>query len=158
MTSKENGITIGLDKSNKNELKCEFYSVYAIEDIRRCFIMKNEFKTIMNFCDKNNIEVCTLSINILEKVDLNNKEEVDKALKLIEGNMSDNLPFDRDIMYAVRQSLGLEKYDTSKDDIIATMDKDKILDNVCTWNGLINYGYIIKNWVENIYGVELKSE
>lgn len=59
------------------------------------------------------------------------------------------------ILRYVRQNLGLDANDTSKDDIIAKMPKREILDRVCNWNGLINYGGQVKGWIEDIYGVEL---
>jgi tryptophanyl-tRNA synthetase len=52
-------------------------------------------------------------------------------------------------------SVGLDPDDTSKDEIIQQYDKDTVLDEVAEWNGLINYGSIIKSWIEDIYGIKL---
>ena len=60
-----------------------------------------------------------------------------------------------DIMEAVRQNLGLEFDDTSKDDEISEMSRDEILDRVCEWNGLIGYGSQIREWIEDIWGIDL---
>ena len=50
------------------------------------------------------------------------------------------------------------KLDESKDDEIAEMSKEEVLDRVCNWNGLIGYGSTIKQWIEDIYGVNLEDE
>lgn len=63
--------------------------------------------------------------------------------------------YSKEIMVAVRQNLGLEEDDESKDAEIMEMDKDEILDKVATWNGLLGYGNTIKTWVEDIYNVAL---
>jgi hypothetical protein len=59
------------------------------------------------------------------------------------------------IMSDLRQRRRLEGNDTSKDELIMNMNKDRVLDEVCNWNGLINYGSTIRNWVEDIYGIKL---
>ena len=59
------------------------------------------------------------------------------------------------IMRYVRQNLDLEPDDTSKDSIINKMSHDDILSRVCEWNGLINYGSTIRNWIQSIYHVSL---
>lgn len=59
------------------------------------------------------------------------------------------------IMEDVRQNLGLEPDDTSKDDEINEMSRDEILDRVCEWHGLIHYGDTIREWIENIWGIDL---
>lgn len=59
------------------------------------------------------------------------------------------------IMEAVRQNLGLEADDISMDDEIAEMSKDEILSRVCNWNGLLNYGCTVREWVVDIWGIDL---
>lgn len=59
------------------------------------------------------------------------------------------------IMENVRQRLGLEAYDTSKDDIINEMTADVVFEHVCNWNALIGYANTIKTWVKDIYGIDL---
>ena len=61
------------------------------------------------------------------------------------------------IMEDVRQNLGLEADDTSKDDEISEMSRDEILDRVCEWNGLIGYGSTVREWVENIWVNDLDA-
>lgn len=65
--------------------------------------------------------------------------------------------YSNEIMNCVRQNLGLEKDDTSKDDYINNMSKSEVLNRVATWNGLIRYGETIKGWVKDIYNVELED-
>lgn len=45
--------------------------------------------------------------------------------------------YNNDIMEAARQRMGLEKDDTSKDDIIMKMDKEDVFREYCQWNGLL---------------------
>lgn len=61
------------------------------------------------------------------------------------------------IMEAVRQNLGLEADDTSKDDEINEMTRQEVLDRVCKWNGLIGYADTIREWIEDIWGVDLDN-
>ena len=58
------------------------------------------------------------------------------------------------IMRNVRQSLGLEPDDTSKDDIINEMEKDEVLKMFWQWEGIIGYADKIKSSVVDIYGYE----
>lgn len=59
------------------------------------------------------------------------------------------------IMEAVRQNLGLEADDTSRDDEISGMTRQEVLTRVCNWNGLINYAETIREWIEDIWGIDL---
>ena len=59
------------------------------------------------------------------------------------------------IMEMVRQHLGLELYDTSRDEEINNMSHGTVLDHVMEWEGIIGYGYTIPQWIKDIYGIEL---
>lgn len=61
------------------------------------------------------------------------------------------------IMKDVRQRLGLEEDDTSRDNEINTMGKYRVLCMVCNWNGLIDYGSTIADWIDDIYGFNLRN-
>lgn len=63
--------------------------------------------------------------------------------------------YSKGIMGDLRERRDLDRNDTSQDEEIMKMSKDEVLDEVATWNGLIGYGYTIKSWVEEIYGIEL---
>ena len=62
------------------------------------------------------------------------------------------------IMARVRQKLGLEEYDTSKDSQINGMSKDEVFRACLEWEGIIGYEWNIRNWVEEIFGVKLRWE
>ena len=47
------------------------------------------------------------------------------------------------IMRAVRQNIGLDEDDTSRDEEIMEMDGEEIVDRYLTWNGIIGYTYNI---------------
>ena len=59
------------------------------------------------------------------------------------------------IMEIVRQHLGLEPYDTSRDSEISEMSHDAVFEHVLEWEGIIGYQYTIPGWIKDIYGVEL---
>lgn len=63
--------------------------------------------------------------------------------------------YPEEVMEAIRQNLGLESDDSSMDDEIMKMSKDEVFDRLLTWNGFINYGGTIREWVNDVYGVEL---
>lgn len=55
------------------------------------------------------------------------------------------------IMENVRQNLGLEKDDTSKDDMIMQLDKEEVFNRYCEWRGLLGgYGYLLWDVVNDI--------
>ena len=61
------------------------------------------------------------------------------------------------IMEKVRQRLGCELVtDTSKDAGINDMSKNEVFDACLEWEGIIGYGYMIKGWIKDIYGVTLE--
>lgn len=56
------------------------------------------------------------------------------------------------IMRAVRQNIGLEEDDTSRDAEIMEMNGEEIVDRYLTWNGIIGYTpYIIDVVSQAIY-------
>lgn len=59
------------------------------------------------------------------------------------------------IMGDVRQNLGLEPDDESMDERINTMTRQEVFNRVCNWNGLINYAGMLREWVEDIWGIDL---
>lgn len=100
----------------------------------------------------------------LSDEELFNSERVNaviKELKIYEQNLSspDNANKYPDyIMQYVRNSLGLDEYNTERDNEINSMDKEEVLNRVCNWKGLIDYGNTIKHWVEDIYKVSLEPQ
>ncbi|MDE7423945.1 MAG: hypothetical protein K2N51_09660 [Lachnospiraceae bacterium] len=65
--------------------------------------------------------------------------------------------YNNDIMEAVRQRMGLEKDDTSKDDEIMKMDKEEVFREYCQWHGLSGAWYLdILEVIGNIYNVSLE--
>ena len=66
-----------------------------------------------------------------------------------------SIPYPEYIMQKVRQHIGLEDYDTSRDADIARMTHSDVLQHCLEWEGIIGYAYQIKDWVERIFGVTL---
>lgn len=70
---------------------------------------------------------------------------------------SDKMKYPDRIMKSVRQNLGLNEMDTSRDLEIYQMSRKEVLNAVCTWEGLINYGYKISRWIEDIWQIRLEE-
>lgn len=63
--------------------------------------------------------------------------------------------YPENIMECVRQRLGLEKYDDSKDEEINQLLPDEVFEHVCNWNGILGYATTIKSWIGDIYKIDL---
>lgn len=59
------------------------------------------------------------------------------------------------ILKMLRQRDGLDEDDKSNDDVFNSYSHNEAFDQACNWEGLINYGCIIRDWIEDIYGVKL---
>ena len=55
------------------------------------------------------------------------------------------------LMRSVRQSIGLEEDDTSRDDAIMEMDSYELLDRFLEWEGIIGYTQKIVNILKEIF-------
>lgn len=62
------------------------------------------------------------------------------------------------IMPTIRNGLGLDAYNTERDDEINSMDKDELFNQLCSLNGFGRYGNTIRQWVEDIYNVSLEQQ
>jgi hypothetical protein len=121
--------------------------------------MKNDYKDIFKYLEENELGVSSLNINLIENRDLgdpNTLIEVKEIIDRYENNSSNK--YSEDIMTQLRQRRGLEKYDISEDEEINNMSKDKVFSDLFGWNGLGSWDYTIKNWIKEVYGVELDSE
>ena len=65
------------------------------------------------------------------------------------------MTYPENILRLVRQNLDLEPTDTSMDEEINNMSRNEVLNRVCEWEGLIDYGRVIREWIKDIYGVDL---
>ena len=61
------------------------------------------------------------------------------------------------IMEILRKRLGLDEDDTSRDDFINIYSPSEAFEEVCTWEGFINYASEIKYWIECIYGIDIDA-
>lgn len=62
---------------------------------------------------------------------------------------------DKKIIGDVRENLGLEREDTSKDNRIDGMSPNEIFKRWCEWNGFINYSGTFREVISSIYGVDI---
>jgi hypothetical protein len=62
-----------------------------------------------------------------------------------------------DVTLAVRQNLGLEDYDGSKDSLIEQMIPDEVWKRFCEWNGFLgSWPEVLKSALFDIYKMEQK--
>jgi len=66
--------------------------------------------------------------------------------------------YSESIMDRCRQRLGLKEGDTSCDLDIAGWSRNKVFGECLAWEGIIGYSLMIRNWIEEIYGIELDEE
>lgn len=76
----------------------------------------------------------------------------------IYNNPNMTYKYNDEVMKAVRQSLGLDGNDTSRDSDIMQMDKKDVFEHYCLWNGLLGYHYqYLLEAVESIFDVKLSE-
>lgn len=59
------------------------------------------------------------------------------------------------IMKKLRQRLGLEEDDTSRDTEINMYSPNEAFEGVLEWEGILGYAFYIKMWIEDIYKIDL---
>jgi hypothetical protein len=66
--------------------------------------------------------------------------------------------YDLHVLEDVREGMGLEATDDSRDDEINSMSRAEVFKRYLEWNGIIGYASDIKRAIEDIYDVQLKEE
>ena len=74
----------------------------------------------------------------------------------MENIMKNTEKINSDIIRDVRENLGVEPNDTSKDDMINLMSPDEIFSRWCEWNGYINLSREFKRVIGNVYGIDIE--
>ena len=121
---------------------------------------QERFNITKQILEENNLSVCTLNIKQFDKVSelqliVGAKDVVEKIKRYEEHIDSDKMKYPEHIMRCIRQNLGLDEMDVSRDLEIYSMSRKEVLNAVCTWNGLVGYGYTVAGWVEDIYQIKL---
>jgi len=97
----------------------------------------------------------------LSDSDLYNEEKLDEAaLKIVayyDRLDKQNTRYPENIMSTVRLYHGLDKLDTSKDEQINEYQPNEVFDIVLKYEGIEGYSYTIKNWIKDIYGIDLDN-
>lgn len=70
-------------------------------------------------------------------------------------NESTEMPYPDYILRDVRQNMGVEPDDESRDDEIRTMSPTEIFDKWLEWQGIIGYSHRILNAIEEIFDIDL---
>lgn len=79
---------------------------------------------------------------------------IDKCEARIQSNTN---KYPENIMESVRQSIDLEEWDDSQDNEINEMTPNEIFEHVCTWEGFYSYADTIKQWINDIYKIDLDA-
>jgi len=91
-----------------------------------------------------------------ELVDIVKVEEIIEQINLYEKRRDENPNrYPEEIMQFLRQRHGLNKYDTSKDEMLSEFEPKEAFEEVCNWNGFYNWAGQFKSWIKDIYGIEL---
>lgn len=64
--------------------------------------------------------------------------------------------YNKEVMEACRQRMGLYKDDKSCDVDIWNMPRKKVFREYCEWNGLTGWSNKLLDVIQNIYGTELE--
>lgn len=123
---------------------------------------QERFNIVKQILEENDLSVCTLNIKQFDKVSelqlIAGAKDIVKKIKRYEEHIdSNNMKYPEYIMMCVRQNLGLDEIDVSRDMEIYSMSRKEIFNAVCTWNGLIGYGNTIVDWVKDIYQISLND-
>lgn len=119
----------------------------------------SKYMEILDKYDEGNSSWNWEILDQLSDQELFDENKVAEKMTIIQRHQTrlENNPnkYSESIMECVRQRLGLEKYDDSRDEEINCLSPDEILDHVCNWNGLIGYASTIKSWIGDIYKLKL---
>lgn len=117
-------------------------------------------KRYMEILDKYDEGNSSWNLGILDKLsdeDLYNEEKIVEKINIIQKHQerieNNSNRYTEDIMECVRQRLGLEKFDDTRDEEINQLSPDKVFNHVCNWNGFLGYATTIKSWIKDIYKV-----
>lgn len=124
------------------------------------------FKTVMDILNKYDMGSSCVNHEMFDKLkdeELTNITKVEAIIKQIElyeqRRDSNSNRYPEEIMQFLRQRHGLDKYDTSKDEMLNEFEPKEAFEEVCNWNGFYNWAWQFKSWIKDIYGIELdKSE
>jgi len=124
------------------------------------------FKMVMDILNEYDFGCSCTNITMFEKLkdeeltDTTKVKEIIEQIELYEQRLEQNPNrYPEQIMQFLRQRRRLDKYDTSEDNELNEINPEKAFEEVCNWNGFYNWAGTFKDWIRDIYGIELdKSE
>lgn len=132
--------TYNEDTINKNII---YYSLGVSDEKGEIDLIynKNGINTISNdykLTHFNNDKLITVNVmNILKDEILNKKK------------------YSNYIISELRSIRDLEENDNSSDDEINLLSRNEVFNELCDYEGLVGYGRKIKDWIKDIYGINL---
>lgn len=116
-------------------------------------------KNIFTILERNNLSCCGINYRLYEEFSKKLDNEQDIIEKINEYNdyiESAVNKYSEDIMQFLRQREGLNKFDFSKDAELNVLSSNEAFEEVLKWK-LGGYSDTIKDWVKDIYGVDLND-
>lgn len=124
------------------------------ERVRRFMEIANEYN-IGNSCSTWD------ELDKLSDSDLYNKEKLDEAALKIAAYYdrleNSKYRYPENIMSTIRQYHGMDNMDTSRDEEFGSYTPNEVFEIVTGYAGLKGCSYVIKNWINNIYGISLDA-
>jgi hypothetical protein len=119
--------------------------------------MSNE--NIFETLERLGLDCSGLNYSLYKEFSRTTKDENEIVKKIQEYNeyyKNNNNKYSDITMKYLRQRYGLSKYDFSEDEEINQLSPNEVFEHVVKWNGLLgSYSETIKDWVKEIYGVDL---
>ena len=69
----------------------------------------------------------------------------------------DSAMYPNNIMIRLRERMGLDPDDDSRDTEIKLMSKMEVFENILEWEGFIGYTHAIVQWINDIFDVDLEN-
>lgn len=118
-------------------------------------------ENIFTILERNELDHTFRNCRLYEEFSKNIEDEKEVVQKIVEYNEyleNNNNKYSDEIMGYLRQRYRLDKYDFSEDKRLNNLPSDEVFEHVVEWNGLLGgYAETIKNWVKEIYGVDLNE-
>lgn len=121
------------------------------------------FVMVMNILNENGLGssgIYDIMFKKLSDEELTDNNKVQDILKIISeyeercDNPTSKYP--EHIMRYLRQVRGFDEFDTSIDKEINKCTPNEAFSDICVWNGLLGgYDAIIKDWIKDIYNIDL---
>lgn len=117
--------------------------------------MNNSRDEILRYFMENNLPYTGLTYDFFKNINLDNSDEIKNALEKQQDYINYKTDLSNHIMESLRERRGYDKYDITHDKDILKCSKESLLYDLFAWNGLVGYDDLVKEWIKEIYKVDL---